>query len=596
MKKIINAIIFSITIFFTLFSGTITVNANSISNIDMDIYIDSNGNAHVTETWQVNLKEGTEGYRVYSHMNDSEIYNFTVMDETGRKYETLSSWDVNADFKSKAYKCGINYTSNKLELCWGISKYGDKTYTLQYDISNFVTQYTDNQGIYFNLISLDEYVDNAKITIHSDQKFSIDNSKIWAFGNDGTINFQDGNIVLDSEGALPSYEYMVALIKFESNMFSVNNNSSKSFESIYNSEVNAINISKSKDPLPFPDFTKMKEEDFVDRYMGHVIVIFFIIFSVMFVSGNKKTGSRNKGDGQLNFGKEGKRLPSNDEIPYWRDIPCKKDLQRAYWIAYQYNIVNKETLKEGIIGAILLNWIKIDKIGVLEVERGLFDFKDNNYAIDFNKMQMGITESEDELLKMLKEAAGSNGILEGKEFERWCRRNYQKVESWFENFLWVEEAKLEAEEIITISYKEVKNFFGRKKTIIVKDVNPMLLEEAVELKGFQKFLIDFSIMPEREYMEVHIWEEYLIFAELLGIADKVQEQFSRLYPNFNQLSNVNTQRTLVAVRRMAHSGCNGVRLGRQNYSSSTRRSHGGGGKSFRSGGSSSRGSSGGGFR
>ena len=32
------------------------------------------------------------------------------------------------------------------------------------------------------------------------------------------------------------------------------------------------------------------------------------------------------------------------------------------------------------------------------------------------------------------------------------------------------------------------------------------------------------MIPERQYFEVHTWEEYLIFAQLLGIADKVEEK------------------------------------------------------------------------
>ena len=36
---------------------------------------------------------------------------------------------------------------------------------------------------------------------------------------------------------------------------------------------------------------------------------------------------------------------------------------------------------------------------------------------------------------------------------------------------------------------------------------------------------------------VNILEDYLVFAQLLGIADKVEEQFSKLYPDFKEISN-----------------------------------------------------------
>ena len=44
------------------------------------------------------------------------------------------------------------------------------------------------------------------------------------------------------------------------------------------------------------------------------------------------------------------------------------------------------------------------------------------------------------------------------------------------------------------------------------------------------FLEEFSRMDTKEVMEVKIWDEYLIFAYLFGIADKVAKQFKNLYP------------------------------------------------------------------
>lgn len=37
-------------------------------------------------------------------------------------------------------------------------------------------------------------------------------------------------------------------------------------------------------------------------------------------------------------------------------------------------------------------------------------------------------------LNLLYRASG-DGILENKEFERWCRNNYSKILNWFENIL-----------------------------------------------------------------------------------------------------------------------------------------------------------------
>ena len=129
--------------------------ANSISNIDMNIYVDDSGTAHVTEEWTANLYEGTEGYKPYYNLGESEISNFKVR-MNGTDFSYLDNWNVSGSFEDKKYKNGINYTSNGLELCFGISSYGSNTYTLSYDISNFVVNTSDGyQMIYWNLFPYD---------------------------------------------------------------------------------------------------------------------------------------------------------------------------------------------------------------------------------------------------------------------------------------------------------------------------------------------------------------------------------------------------------------------------------------------------------
>jgi len=611
MKKIINTAIFNLFFFLSAFIITTQVSANTINNIEMDVYIDANGNASITEVWNGVLNQGTEGYRPYTNLDNSTISNFSVSDETGIQYENLSSWNTGASFDNKAYKSGLHYISNGVELCWGISEYGNKTYTLKYVISNFVSQYTDTQGIYFNFINLDQNVGNAKITIHSDMDFSLENARIWAFGNNGTINFEEGKIVLNSNGYLSSSQYMVALVRFESNLFNINNISNKSFDDVYDSAMSDVDESElendSENISPGSIFFTMIF-GILSMLVFNPIIWLLVIFLVLKTKkGSNWIWGSGKDSNSLDFGEYGKILPNDDQINYWREVPCNKDLERAYWVSYNYNVVSATTLREGIIGAILLKWIKDGLITVSKTRKGLFNFKDNNYAIDFTNMQYASNEIENKLFGMLKEASGFNEVLEVKEFEKWCKKNYGKIQSWFLDFNLMEQAELEKQGLITSSQEETTGMFGSKRIITTKKVDQKLREEAIQLKGLKKFLLDFSMMPEREYFEVHIWEEYLIYAQLLGIADKVEEQFSKLYPKFDEETNLNTKITTIAIRNMVHLGYSGYEEGRRlasirssssrtrDYSGSSR-SSGGGGRSYSSGGSSSSGSSGGGFR
>lgn len=588
-------------ILFTFFLFIPQVKANSIKNIDMDVFVEKNGDASVTETWKTTSNEGTEIYRGYATKSYS-ISNFTVSDDLGRNYEFLSDWDISGSFSDKAYKNGINYNDDGIELCWGISQYGNRTYTLKYNISNLVKQYTDNQGIYFNFLSSIKAVDSVKITIHSDEPFSLDNAKIWDFGNNGEINFKDGKIVLTAKNLTES-QYIVGLVRFEHNIFNISNITSESFDDVYDSAMSDVkDIEK-----PF---------EIKDIFLLLVAAIFFnpilwIVLLMIFINKfNKKSekltefilGSR-KRSGDLDFGLDGNVLP--EDVNYYREIPSNKDLERAYWVCLKYSVIPEEKVKQGIIGAILLKWIKNGYITVLKMEKGILSFKDNNYAIDLTKITNADNEIENSLLKILITASGPNRILEAKEFKQWSKKNYSEVRSWFNSIDDQVELNLEKEGLITLTQETTQGMFGTSKNITIKNVNPKLKEEAAQLKGLKKFLLDFSIMPEREYFEVKTWEEYLIFAQLMGIADKVAEQFSKIYPNFNQESLLNSDFTTLAVINMADFGYTGMVQGYEiansrssedhDYSGSSR-SSGSGGSSYSSGGSSAEGSSGGGFR
>ena len=534
-------------------------------------------------------------------MGASFISNFSVSDETGRQYENLNIWNNEASFEDKKYKSGIKEIDNGVELCWGISEYGRKTYKLKYTIDNFVTQYTNVQGIYFNFLHLDQEVGRVKITISTNSKLSSDNAKIWGFGNDGTIKFKNGKIVMDSRRKLQSWQYMVALVKFENNIFNTSNVSEQAFDDIYESAMIGVDVEGTYDDADKLSFSEII--GIIEYLLLGILVLCFnpftVLIALIITKGREWIFGSNKKDGAISFGENGTKLPSDKEINYWRDIPCGKDLEMAYWIAYNYNVVPHQVSQSGIIGAILLKWIKENKIKVLKEKKKLFDFKDDDYVIDFRTMTYADTEIENSLFKLMFEAAGNNKVLEAKEFEKWCKRNYIKLQNWFEFFNKTKVIELENKGFITEIQEETTGIFGSKRFIKAKRVNSCLKDEAIKLKGLKKFLLDFSLIPEREYFEVHVLEEYLIYAHLLGIADKVEEQFSKLYPKYNELIKLSDNITTSTIRIIANSGYSGYSKAKAIAESS--RSHrgsssGSGGRSYSSGGRSSRGSSGGGFR
>lgn len=132
----------------------------------------------------------------------------------------------------------------------------------------------------------------------------------------------------------------------------------------------------------------------------------------------------------LKFGAEGKKIPS--DVAYYRDIPCQKDIFRAYYIGYNYGLLKNKT---DILGAIILKWMKDSIIRVEQRESGKI-FKKENAVIILNETNPDMIENEQEkeIFKMLYEAS-KDGILESKEFEKWCNVSYSRILKWFDNIL-----------------------------------------------------------------------------------------------------------------------------------------------------------------
>ena len=561
MKKLFKFLILSTVLFLIPL-----VKANDVSSISMNIYIDNNGDAHVTEVWDAKLTSGTEGYKPYYNLGDSEITNFKVMMDD-KPFVSQSYWNVSGSFNSKAYKNGINDISDGVELCFGISEYGRHNYVLSYTITNFVYQLEDSQMVYFSLMPYDfsNEPDNVYIKIYSDFEYS-DTLDVWGYGYKGYAYVYDGYIEMSTEKGLDSDEYMVVLIKFPDGTFSNLINLNKDFNYYYEmAEEGAIH---NNDDGGFLFFIIMMIYQF--------IVWAFVIFIIFWAS---KYGALANQKYRLNFGREGRKLK---DVPNFRDIPCKKDIFRAYYLAYNYNLMKKQT---DLLGAVLLKWTKENKVTIDKKEKnGIFSKEETSIILQSNP---DFNNSFERTLYDMLYKASKDGILESKEFEKWCKNNYSKILKWFNEVL-----NNVAETLILegmIIEEEKKTLFLKHKQYTVSEE---LREEAKELKGLKQFLIEFTNIKEREAIEVHLFDEYLMFASIFGIADKVAKQFKELYPDvihdydYDNVIFINSiSRTGVRAASVAKSRAQSYSSGGGGFSSS-----GGGGGSFGGGGG------GGGFR
>lgn len=481
------------------------VDAQDIKKITIDINVDKEGTAHVKENWTIYFDKDedlTEVYKTYNNIGKSEFKNFKVSLKD-KKYTNIK-WNINESFNNKKYKNGINYTKDGIELCWGISEKGKvNTYNISYDITNFVAKLNDADMVYWTLVpkNLNDSPENVYIKIYSDfEKYSKE-LPVWGFGKYGAPTYvYDGYIEMSTDQVLESYEYMTILIKYPKDTFNNKNTINQDFNYYLDMAQDDSTTYTSEDG----DSAYIL--DVIGEFLPYIIILISIVICI-FVPKYRITGSK-----RVKLRKEDKKLPK--DVNYIRNIPCNKDIYRVYWISKIYRLNRKDT---DLLGAVLLKWLNENKIEIQkETKKGVF--KKEQSKIILKKDIKFENPQEEKLYKMLTDASGDY-VLEAKEFKKWASDHYTKVLGWFETILDKETEKLEQEKIV--------EHFKKDKYISTNK----LYNEAIILKGFKKFLLDFSRIYEKEPLEVHLWKEYLMFAQVFGIAEKVAKDFKNIYPD-----------------------------------------------------------------
>ena len=532
--------------------------ANKIHSIDISVYLDEEGNANIQEIWTVDGQDGTEWYKVLGNLGNSKLSDFTVsMDGNPLTYK---KWDVDESLSQKKGYYGINNGTDGIELCFGKYDYKKHIFTLNYKLSNFVFNVDDAQVIYFNFIdrlsnvSFDDFT--LEISTYYDLPDTID---VWGYGYKGYAYVENGVIKMSNEGDMDD-NYVVLLAKFPLNTFNTTNSYS--------------NVSTFNDVYEMAEEGSYEYDYDSNGFFDFIFILFNFItqFGVWILAffGIKKGIEGSK------YGFIDNKTITKDNTPYFRDIPCNKDIYYANTLA-NLNGYGKET---NILGAVFLKWIKQ---GIVTINK---DNKGNSNLV--LKPSPSISDPvETELYDMVYKAS-KDGILEKNELERWAKKNYSKYLNLF--------TKIKTNGINKL--KSEGHLFTRISKEQCKYKNVMddtLYEESKKLFGLKLFLDEFSNIKDREAIEVNLWDEYLMYAYIFGNAKKVMQQFKNLYPEIQtEMENYNLDYdTLYFLNHISYSSASAATSARsaaQSYSS------GGGGFSSGGGGGGSFGGGGGGSR
>lgn len=535
----------------------LSVKADHMYNVNMKIDILEDGTAKIVETWNVLADSGSEWYKTMYELNNSILTDYKVLMDGNEL--TYKNWNVDDTISQKSGYYGINYTSKGMELCFGKSDYKRHVFTITYTLSNYIFNTEDSQVLAWVLFPQTD-VDYFSAEVSSYYKFP-DTLDVWGYGYKGYAYVENGVIKLSTEDSLDS-QYVSLLVKFPLNTFKTDNVDSRysTFNDVYEVAEEGTydyDYDLEEDKMGFWDII----------IMLCMLLFMFIILPLLII-----LSVTHSGYGYINDKKIDKK-----NTPMFRDIPCDKDIYYGNVLIKLNNFGYKET---NVLGAIILKWVKENKIGFKNEEKGIFN--KNSSVIDLTLNPTFDNELEEKLFDMMYEASG-DGILEAKEFEKWCKKNYTSFLNLF--------SKIESNQMKLL--KEQGHIYNRKNKAECKKSKVMddkIYEDSVKLYGLKKYLEEFSRMDTKEVMEVHLWDEYLMFAYLFGIADKVAKQLKNMYPEILEQADIDYG-TIVFVNHISTrsvTAASNARAAAESYSA------GGGGFSSGGGGGFSGGFSGGG--
>ena len=472
-----------------------------IRDVNTVVKLEQDGSAWVTQTWEAEAgSSGTEFYIPIGNLGPMTVSRLSVS-ENGVAYESLGEdWDVDRSRSWKTGKCGIVPKHNGVELCWGLGETGWHTWTIRYRLTGLVQAYDDADAFNYMFVNkgMDPAPEHAKVTIEPAFEcpgWVVNNPRVWAFGFYGDINVVDGTVVAETSESMGYSSGLITVVAFDKGVFQPQVEAGGPVQDMIDRALEDSSYGEEEEEWPLILFGLC----FVLLFVGGIAVAIWA--AIASARGYKWKTSI--------FGKK--------KIEGWyRDVPLEGNLLASYYLLAKGNRFGMGAPANNLIGALFLRWIMEGKLLVQpdpkSEKRVNLLFKAENGSED---------DVENDVFLWARASSGNNLLLERGEFEKWSTKNYKKMTAWPDR-----------------ASARGKSWFRKKGYFKAEGIcTEEGAVQACHLIEFQNFLKDFTLSGERSAPEVGLWKDYLVFAQLFGIADKVAKQFQKLYPAaFEQLA------------------------------------------------------------
>lgn len=570
-RKILYTIIFAIAF---LFIGTVKSNAGTLNlnNLDFDVQINNDGSMDVTETWDISISQTNTLYKSFKTDTSkySDITDVTVKEITNGQNNNFTKTDEWAYHVTKNYYYGTENEDGDFEIGWGVgidNSRGTRKYEISYTVKDAITKYNDYSELYWQFVGKDFEISADKITGTIYLPSNVTNQediKVWGHTEDlnGTIYATDTNKIEFELNNFRSGRYVEVRTLFPTELI-ISSGRTKNKEILQT-------VIKEETKWADQANARRERQEWINKYLPIILFIGIILINIILIIVYvKKIIKYSK---KL---KELKKYESTTKLEYYRDLPDENSTPGEAMKILNMNINAFTSSNFGkVFSAIMLD---LALKGYLEIKQEKNSKgKENINIYVLKQVSDGLKPSEARIMTFVKDAAKGKEVITLKELEKYIEEHPTKIQNLLKGTYDAVNNQLIKEQIIDSEIqKEYKKYKDIQMSYIVaiiflffftwiafaipliiftidaimcgkiaKKLN-VLTQKGVDMqeqwKGLKKYMEDFSMLDRREVPELVIWEKYLVYATVFGVAEKVIKQLKIVYPNFEEItSGVNT--------------------------------------------------------
>lgn len=585
MKKA--KICLAIVITILIIGITKTVSADlKLNTLEFEADIQENGDMKVTEYWNIRIEDTNTLYKYFKRDSTkfSGIGEVLVTDITNGRNTKLTkdiSWQYHV---TKNHYYGALNKDKNFEIGWGVgldNSTATREYKIEYTVKDAITKYEDCAELYWQFIGNGFEVPatevKGKITLPQEAE-NREDIRVWGHTEElnGEIYATSNNTIEFKLDGYNSGNMLEVRILFPTEMIqnATREKNTEILQKIIDEETKWVEEANAK---------RQRRELIITSAVLIVAIIINMIIIIRIKTYRKKQKTQIP-----------KYIPEN-QLEYYREVPRNNATPGE-----AYKLINKsiseissadigKIFSAGLLDLNLKGYVQIDineqkkkeviiKITPKELEQSaelgeekdiykfLKNIKNIENGITIKELQRQIEKYPTRIEKLVKDinieiskGLKEHELVDAKEKEEYIKYTTGQVAyvvllvfiivisiiflTIMPKINYIVKISIIVTLIITIVglIQSIKT--SRKINVFTqKGVN-----EIEEWKGLKKYMKDYSLLHEKEVPAVAVWEKYLVFATVFGIANEVIKQLKLVYPNFEDISTINSTTLFVAM-------------------------------------------------